>query len=253
MLCGFLREMAAHLKRWCGPAKSGRDCSFWNREGHSRSQNVILQERRSNATRTHCLGSLEPADRASRTHTPGQSTTARSGSMHAPCRRPGPRSDRKSSVRTRCTKTNAPRLWSTRASGEFRLPMLWRSSRSVSWNCPFLHVCRSRQPGFDIFPIFLSNPHWCGDIELAILPLRRPSVGEYRLLLPVLTEPGWGGFPAAHRFRTPQLMRMSACHAARSLTVPSQRPRKSSPAHTRHADKRHGLAPGSHSIALAAA
>jgi len=189
--------MAAHLKRWCGPAKSGWDCSFWNRKGRSRSQNVTLRERRSNATRTHSPGSLEPADCASRTHTPGQSTTARSGSMHAPCRRPGLRRDRKSSVRTRCTKTNGPRPWSTRAPGEFRLRLLWRSSRSVSWNSPSLHVCRPRQPGFDIFPIFfkqfaLARSHRTGTPASTAAVRRRISITVART-----DEARMGKFPGS--------------------------------------------------------
>jgi hypothetical protein len=43
-------------------------------------------------------------------------------------------------------------------------------------------------PDSTFFQAFLSNSHWYGGIELEILPLRRPSGGEYRLLLPVLTK-----------------------------------------------------------------
>jgi hypothetical protein len=109
-------------------------------------------QRWSSASRTHRSALLGAACREPQRRAPDRATTVRSGPTHAPCRRSEQQHDKKPSLRTQCTKTNASRPQPTRMPEACQRTMLWRNSASWSWS---LSTCMSagcaRMRHFSIF------------------------------------------------------------------------------------------------------
>jgi hypothetical protein len=90
-------------------------------------------------------------------HTPDRSTSGQSRSTYALCHKPGPHGYTQWQlpslwVPMKGAPTKALRPGQSSVPGGFRLMKLWRSSLSLSFFSLPLHVCRLKEPEFDIFP-----------------------------------------------------------------------------------------------------